>query len=32
LELNKSPEETLSGLKNNSVGPGHYEIKEIFTK
>jgi len=30
LELNKSPEEILSGLKNDSVGPGQYDLKDLF--
>ncbi|CAD8179473.1 unnamed protein product [Paramecium pentaurelia] len=30
LELNKSPEEILTGLKNDSVGPGQYDLKDLF--
>ncbi|CAD8091736.1 unnamed protein product [Paramecium primaurelia] len=30
LQLNKSPQVVISGLKNDSVGPGHYELKNSF--
>ncbi|CAD8203703.1 unnamed protein product [Paramecium octaurelia] len=30
LQLNKSPQEIISGLKNDSVGPGHYDLKNSF--
>ncbi|CAD8201840.1 unnamed protein product [Paramecium octaurelia] len=30
LQLNKSPQVVISGSKNDSVGPGHYELKNSF--
>ncbi|CAD8203129.1 unnamed protein product [Paramecium pentaurelia] len=30
LQLNKSPKDIISGLKNDSVGPGHYELQNSF--